>query len=286
MTKLQRGAFAIILGAGLAAGSFAAYKWSQARSKRLAQKQTALPTPAEVFSVPPFSTREPDRYHATRIITSSDGDSGTAPPRVTRVLIARDGDKRREDYESDSALRTVYLEVPAGTFVLLPAKKLYADIKSASANVLLDGSGADLPPPGLLNESPGARFEKLGSEKLDGRAATKYRVTSAESTSGTEAPSVTLIWIDEALGMPIRSETEVSAGDHRAKLTIELRDIELQVDPKLFELPNDYKRAEDSELRDWLRRIRAGEVKVSSRPCTLIADQPCLCIRASVNETC
>jgi outer membrane lipoprotein-sorting protein len=234
----------------------------------LAQKQAAPSSPNEVSSLPPFSTKEPDHYQATRIMTSIDND-GVQAPRVTRVLIARQGERRREDYDSDSDLRTTYLEIPAGTFVLLPSKKLYADIKAGSATLALANQQADqqadFSPEALLNEPTAARYEKLGSEKLDGRTATKYRVTNP-STNGTEVQTVTLIWIDEALGMPIRSETETSDSTHHSKLTMELRDIRSQVDPGLFELPKDYRKVEYSELPDWLKQTRAGGSNGSPKP--------------------
>jgi hypothetical protein len=224
-------------------------------------------------SVPPFSTKEPDRYQATRIFTRVDGDSGPAPPDVTRIFVAHDGDKRREDYDSDTDFRTSYLEIPAGTFILLPEKKLYAAIKSPSLALpnqqpdQQSDTDADFSPERLLNETPGqARYEKLGVEKLDGQNATKYRVTRVAATNGTESSTATLIWIDETLGMPIRSETDSADGNHHAKLTIELRDIKLQVDPKLFELPKDYKLVEYSEFLDQLRRTRFGGNKERARP--------------------
>ena len=247
MTTLQRGALGIILGAGVAAGGFAAYKWSHSRSRRLAQKETVTSSQGLVSAVPPFSTKEPDRYQATRIITSVDGEAGPIPPSVTRILIARDGDRRREDYDGDTDLRTSYLELPSGTFVLLPSEKLYADIKYASPRFALPGqpddADADFFPERLLNETPGAaRYEKLGLENLDGRTTTKYRVTSGGAINETERQTVTLIWIDEGLGMPVRSETEVSDGNSHSKLIVELRDIKTQVDPSLFELPRDYRK--------------------------------------------
>ena len=101
-------------------------------------------------------------------------------------------------------------------------------------------------------------YEKLGVEKLNDRLTTKYRVTSVAPSTGTESRTVTLIWIDEALGMPVRSETASADADHQAKLTTELRDIKLQVDPKLFELPNDYKQVAYSEFLDQWRQARSG----------------------------
>jgi hypothetical protein len=43
--------------------------------------------------------------------------------------------------------------------------------------------------------------------------------------------------------MPIRSETITAGGDHSSKLTVELRDLKRDVDPRLFDLPNEYKKA-------------------------------------------
>jgi len=252
----------------LAAAAVLTYKrWPRVRNS-LSQEPATSSNQAPV-SVPPFSTKEPERYRATRIINSMDDDPDPPLSSVTRVLIARDGDKRREDYDGDTDYQTSFLETPAGTFVLLPSKKLYAEISAGSDSLrLLEQQGeaaTDFSPEELLNEPTSARYEKLGNEKLDGRNTTKYRVTNL-STNATEAPTVTLIWIDDALAMPIRSETEVSDGNHRSKLTTELRDIELQVDPKLFELPKEFKRVESAELRNWLKQLRTTANRETPKP--------------------
>jgi len=261
VTTLQRGAFTIILSAVLAAGGFAAYKWSQTRARKLAQADTSLSSAAQVLSVPPFSTKEPERYQATRIITIDGADSTV--PNVTTIRIARDGDRRREDYESETELQTSYIETPAVTFILLSAKKLYAAVDSASARAgpvdQTEDNGVDFSPERLLNESNAvARYEKLGTESVAGQITTKYRVTSGTATNGTEAGTVTLIWIDETLGMPIRSEAVSAVGERHSKLTVELRNIKLQLDPNIFELPQDYKKVEYSELSKQLKEIRAA----------------------------
>jgi hypothetical protein len=167
------------------------------------------------------------------------------------------------------------LDTPAGSFVLLPAKKLFAQIKTGSTDLPLPTAeaqaeaGADFSTEALLSETPTARYEKLGTESLSGRLITKYRVTSGRST-GTEPTSVALIWVDEMLGMPIRSETETSEAARRSKVIIEMRDIELQVDPKLFELPADYKRIDEAELLKQLRPtgIMEQRSQTNRRPAT------------------
>ena len=81
-------------------------------------------TDTVVSSTPPFQTKEPDRYRATRTVTIVAANGQTV---TTKNLIARDGDLRRN--ESQVASKTIaYLETPEGRFVLLPDEKIYAEI--------------------------------------------------------------------------------------------------------------------------------------------------------------
>jgi hypothetical protein len=251
----------------VAAGALTYKRWPQLLKKLTEQKTATSSNKNEASSVPPFSTREPERYQATRIITSVEYQNGSAdatPETVTtKMLIARDGEKRREEYIGAEAT-TVFLEVPTGRFLLLPAKKLYADLNLASGDLdSLDPQSdaySEFSPERLLNETRAlARYEKLGAETLDGRSTTKYRVTTADSTNGTEDGSVTLIWIDDGFGMPIRSETISGGGDHWSKLTVELRDLKPEVDPRLFDLPNDYKRADYRQLQAAIKQARDAQ---------------------------
>ncbi|HWT02444.1 MAG TPA: hypothetical protein VN256_19485 [Pyrinomonadaceae bacterium] len=195
-------------------------------------------------SVPPFATKEPERYQATRVVTSG-ADAGGGEE--SRTLIARDGDRRREEYAQGAGGRVAYLQLPEGSYVLLPAKKLYAELKAGSGG---DGGahGARVPPDfspeKLLNEArPETLYERLGEESLNGRATTKYRVTVRGQENGAVA-SESFVWVDEGLGMPVRTET-TSPG---ARITMELRDIKETVDAGLLELPADYRRVAPAEL--------------------------------------
>ena len=86
------------------------------------------------LTTPPFSTKEPDRYQAIRITTfTGTGSTGKASSSQTnQVLIARDGEKRREEYSAGASGQIVYLEIPGGRFIVLPANRLYADLGTAS----------------------------------------------------------------------------------------------------------------------------------------------------------
>lgn len=207
---------------------------------------------------PPFSTKEPERYQATMVVTGSLGGDSPAIPGVSNLLsremqIARDGDRRRVDYELMPGARMSDLQTPAGHFMLLHSKKLYAEVKPGAAGDLTAAARnlpSDFSPEKLINETnPGANYEKLGTEVLNGRTVTKYRVTTTGKGEGRGLSTETLVWIDESLGMPVKSET-VSTGEQArgSRVTMELRDIKQEVDQSLFELPKDYKKVSSEEI--------------------------------------
>jgi outer membrane lipoprotein-sorting protein len=67
------------------------------------------------------------------------------------------------------------------------------------------------------------------------------------------SPSETLVWIDEALGMIIRSETKSSDGSHSR---MELSEIALEVDQSVFQLPADYQKLPLLELMTRLSGVK------------------------------
>jgi len=207
---------------------------------------------------PPFSTKEPERYQATMVVTGSLGGDSPAIPGVSNLLsremqIARDGDRRRVDYELIPGARMSDLQIPAGHFMLLHSKKLYAEVKPGAAGDLTAAARnlpSDFSPEKLINETnPGANYEKLGTETLNGRTVTKYKVTTTGKGEGRGLSTETMVWIDESLGMPVKSET-VSTGEQArgSRVTMELRDIKQEVDQSLFELPKDYKKVSSEEI--------------------------------------
>jgi hypothetical protein len=217
----------------------------------------------DTSSMPPFATKEPDAYQATRIITSSESgaqaQADDAPD--SKTLIARSGERRREDFESAAGEKISYLQLPEGVYVLLPAKKLYAELKPGSSGAEGEGAAGGLPPDfspdKLLNETrPESRYEKLGAENMLGRATTKYRVTVRGKTGAAKVITTeSLVWVDESLGMPVKTET-TSTGEAGswAKVTMELRDIKEAVDARLFELPPDYRKVEAGEIFSHLKQ--------------------------------
>ena len=202
------------------------------------------PSETIVSSTPPFKTKEPERYRATRIVTiiSPNGEAI-----VTKSSIARDGDLRRHEPETNSKL-VAYLDLPEGRLVLLPDEKVYADLATEIGVATADEE--EITPDRLLHtDTESTSYQKLGSEVIGGRNSIKYRVVVNNSTAGNVPRSETLIWIDEALNMPIRSEMKSSEG---TRITTELTDISLDVDKRIFQVPDGY---EKIALSDFRKRI-------------------------------
>lgn len=199
-----------------------------------------------VSSTPPFQTKEPDRYRATRTITTVTADGKTI---VTRSSIARDGEQRWHESEVESK-KIVYLDVPSGRFVLLPGERVYAEV-AADGGVGTSDEPFESSPERLLHtDVESTSYQKLGAEMLGGRNANKYRVVVNSSSAASVSVSETLIWVDEALQMPVRSETKSADG---TRVTMELSEIALDVDGRMFQVPNDYQKVTFSDLRKRLK---------------------------------
>ena len=197
-----------------------------------------------VSSTPPFQTKEPERYRATRIITIVTAGGKTV---VTKNSIARDGEMRRNESETVSK-KIAYLDLPDGRFVVLPDEKVYADLATETD---LDAGDEDISPERLLHgDATNTSYQKLGTESIGGRNADKYRIVVNSSTPGSVSLSETFIWIDESLGMPVRSETTSSDG---TKITMELSDVALDVEKSIFQIPGDYQKVAFSEFRKRLQ---------------------------------
>ena len=201
-----------------------------------------------VSSTPPFQTREPDRYRAIRTVTVVTANGQTV---TTKNLIARDGDLRRT--ESQVGSKTIaYLEGPDGKFVLLPDEKIYTEATPDSTNLPANEAEDSLErsPEGLLHADTGnTSYQTLGKEAIGGRNSDKYRVVVNATSAANVSVNETLMWIDEALKMPIKSETKSSDG---TRVSMELSDISLDVDKGLFQVPKDYQKVTFIEFRKRL----------------------------------
>jgi len=167
-------------------------------------------------------------------------------PTVVTNLIARDGEMRRDEQQGVGQ-QVVYLDLPNGRFVLIPDEQVYGEMTEATS---AEQPGESSPDRVLHTEPIKTAYQKLNDETVNGRSATKYRVVVNASTPGDVSNTETFVWIDETLGMPIKSESTSSDG---TKSTIELTEISTAVDGKLFRIPDVYRKIDTKELRRLLR---------------------------------
>jgi outer membrane lipoprotein-sorting protein len=202
-----------------------------------------------VAAVPPFQTKEPERYRATRQITVTPAGGETS---VTKYLIARDGELHRFEFEVASQLQ-VQIVNAEGAFVLLPAQKVYVEMTRETPLPSYEDE-SDSSPDRLLHTDPIATsYQRVSAETVNGRATQKYRALVNSSAGANVSVNESFIWVDEALQMPIKSETTASDGK---RVTTELKEIALEVDRSLFQIPEGY---EKITMLDFAKRISRVE---------------------------
>lgn len=206
-------------------------------------------TDTVVSTTPPFKTKEPERYSATRTITifSSNGD-----PVISRTLIARDGPMRREEPLTTEG-RAVYLDLPEGRFILYPDEKIYA-AATAENEPAESMEAEEKSPDRLLHIEPiNTTYQSLGAETVNGRSTIKYRIVVNNPGPENVTLNETVMWIDDALNMPIKSETKSAAG---IRSVMELSDVAFEVDKQLFQIPVGYEKIVFSALEEQLKARR------------------------------
>ena len=203
-----------------------------------------------VSSTPPFQTKEPARYSAIRTITTVNAAGESL---VTKTSVARYGESRRHE-STVAAKAIVYLDVPEGKFVLLPDENVYADLADQKT-ISADNNEEELEssPDALLHTDVGSTsYQKMGTELVAGRNANKYRVVVNSPAAANVTQSETLMWIDETLQMPIKSETKTTDG---TRVTMEVSGIKLDVNSDLFRVPQGYQKLTFTELRKRLAAV-------------------------------
>jgi outer membrane lipoprotein-sorting protein len=198
---------------------------------------SATLTVDESKSAIPFSSKEPDVYQAEVVLTNySDGEKSER-----KIFTARNGAKLRCDYEN----KISFLQVGEDEkFLIHNGKKIYAEnqtnfsIASESGDTIKDFLTTE-----WLNEKRGAKFERLGAEN----GFVKYRVRLEDAPN---TASETFIYVDENLKIPVKQEFYTTNGEQRILVfSMELQNLKLQTDDKLFELPKEFRKVSMKEFQ-------------------------------------
>jgi hypothetical protein len=202
-----------------------------------------------------FAAREPDSYKATIVFTAETegGDKAIGIPTLS-ADVAKNGADRRLSFKLPDGSDLIYLEHGGVQYGIAPARKQYAELTPEATGFQIQ----KLMTPGqivaYLDRLKGIEF--VGEEQQAGRTALKYRYarTSQTQTSAGEVKTESCIIIDKDTGLPLRAEvfSEASGnvqGIKGAKLIAEMRDIQTNPDPTLFEIPTGYNKVPEAQVR-------------------------------------
>jgi hypothetical protein len=209
-------------------------------------------------SGPTINTREPDKYSATLVFSmeTQGGDKTIGIPSLS-VQVARNGDDRRVEFKLPDGSPLVYLDHNNRHYVVLPARKQYAELTQEATGVQIH----KLMTPGQLVENLKniKGVERVGEGPMDGRSADKYRYTASTNTNtkAGEVSAEAFVYVDKETGLPLRAEILAeSSGDvkgvNAARVVAEMHDIKTDVAPAVFEPPAGYDQVAPEKVRQQI----------------------------------
>jgi hypothetical protein len=202
-----------------------------------------------------FSAKEPENYSLTMAVSgqgSANNKQGSLPPQ--NIEFAKMGLDRRWGINLPAVGQVAYLEKAGMRYLLLPARNQYVEISPETLGFQL---GNAMTPSAIVERlKPHTQYETVGTETINGRTATKYRFVG-EADTRTKAGTVqseSYIYMDEATGLPLRADLNfASSSGGQAHGSIETRDISLNPDAKLFEVPATFKKVTTEELKQQVQ---------------------------------
>jgi len=207
---------------------------------------------------PSINTREPDKYSATLVfsIETQGGDKAIGIPSLN-MQVARSGDDRRVEFKLPDGSPLVYIDHDNRHYIVLPTRKQYAELTKEATGVQLH----KLLTPGQLVDALKKikGIERAGEGPIDGRAAEKYRYSAATNTNtkAGEVKAEAFVYVDKETGLPLRAELLAeSSGDIKgvkaARVVAEMRDINTDVDPTMFQPPTGFEQVAPEKVRQQI----------------------------------
>jgi hypothetical protein len=212
-------------------------------------------TSTETANGTPIEAREPDKYSATITLKlQSEGNGQTTSLPALAADFIKNGADRRVSFKVPGGEQVVFLDTGGKRYIIAVNRKQYAELTPQS-------TGFDVPtvmtPGQIINSVKGmSGCTSQGEEQMQGRAATKYRCASKAST-GTQAGEVsseTFIYIDKETGLPLHSESDISAtgnvqGMKGLKVVTEVSNIKTDVDTSQFAEPQGMSKVSPEQVK-------------------------------------
>lgn len=207
------------------------------------------------------NTGEPDKYRATiNLKLEATGNQTISTPPLTAEF-ARDGDNRRLSFTLPGGEEVVYLDSKDKRTVVLPKRRQYAELTP-------DATGFEVPsvmtPAQIVNQLKASnKYQLIGDDQWNGRPVTKYRYasTTQTNTQAGEVKTEAYLYVDKETNLPLRSETMAQStsgnvqGVSGLKLIQEITNIQTDVDPKLFEVPQGFAKVQPEQIKQQVNMV-------------------------------
>src|SRR3989442_11865450 len=204
------------------------------------------------------NAREPEKYSATLqfSIETEGGDKVIGIPSLT-IQVARSGDDRRVEFKLPDGTPLIYLDHNNHHYVIVPSRKQYAELTPEATGIQMH----KMLTPGQVVESLKnvKGIERAGDETFNGRTAEKYQYskTAKTNTKAGEVQADAYIYVDKETGLPLHAEIIAeSSGDVKgvkaARVVAEMRDIQTNIDPAMFEVPSGYSQVPPEKIRQQI----------------------------------
>lgn len=208
-----------------------------------------------------IAAREPDAYRATLVFSAeTEGGEKTLGIPTLSAEVAKNGADRRLSFKLPDGSDLIYLERAGVHYAIAPGRKQYAELTPEATGFQLHKLMTPGQLVGYLDRLQGIQF--VGEEQLNGRTALKYRYARSDQTktSAGEVKTESFIFIDKDTGLPLRAElfSEASGnvqGARGATVVAEMRDINTNVDPSLFEVPSGLNKVSEQQVRQQVNAI-------------------------------
>lgn len=208
-----------------------------------------------------LAAREPERYRATLVFSAeTEGGEKTIGIPTLSAEVAKSGADRRISFKLPDGSDLIYLERGGQHYAIAPGRRQYAELTPEATGFQLHKVMTPGQLVSYLDRLQGVQL--VGEESQAGRAAIKYRYarTSQTNTSAGEVKTESFIYIDKDTGLPLRAElfSEASGnvqGVKGATVVAEMRDISTDVDASLFEVPTEYNKVSEQQVRAQVNAI-------------------------------
>jgi hypothetical protein len=172
--------------------------------------------------------------------------------------VARNGADRRYAITLPVG-QIIFLDRADKRYIIMPAQKQYAELTP-------EVTGFDvrsLTPVQMVAQLEKMQgVEQVGEETINGRTALKYRAAGRANTSSQAGQVATenFIYVDKLTGLPLKWEgygqsTGNVQGVNNVRITAETKEIKTDVDPTLFEVPQNMRKLTPEEMKRYANMV-------------------------------